>query len=78
MLFAALGLAAMLPLLIRLRRRFTTWWAPSIALAIFAVMFSMSTFVIGPAVRAVITEPHGGGPVQPTPTISGHTRSHHP
>lgn len=39
------------PCLLRLRRRFGTWRAPSIALGVFAVGFALSTFVIGPAVR---------------------------
>jgi hypothetical protein len=49
-LFGALGLIASVPLLLRLRRRFDSWWAPAIGLAVFAVMFSLSAFVIGPAI----------------------------
>jgi hypothetical protein len=49
-LFAAIGLLATIPLLRRLYRRFKTWRAPAIALAIFAAMFSLSSFVIGPAI----------------------------
>lgn len=49
-LFGTLGLVASVPLLLRLRRRFGTWWAPVIGLAVFAVMFSLSAFVIGPAI----------------------------
>src|SRR6266487_2944543 len=55
-LFGVLGLVASVPLLLRLRRRFGTWWAPAIGLAVFAVMFSLSAFVIGPAIDS------GGGP----------------
>lgn len=50
--FATLGLVATVPVLLRLRRRFGSWWAPPIGLAVFAVMFSVSTFVIGPAINA--------------------------
>lgn len=50
-LFGALGLALTIPMLLRLRRRFGTWVAPGIALALFAATFSVSTFVIGPAIR---------------------------
>lgn len=32
-LFGALGLVAMLPMLLRLQRRFDNWWAPSVAVA---------------------------------------------
>jgi hypothetical protein len=49
-LFAVLGLAFSLPLLRRLYRRFGTWKAPTLALGVFALMFSLSAFVIGPAI----------------------------
>ncbi|HET8953204.1 MAG TPA: hypothetical protein VFN44_21965 [Solirubrobacteraceae bacterium] len=49
-LFAAIGFVAAIPFLLRLHRRFRTWRAPAIALAIFAGMFSLSSFVIGPAI----------------------------
>lgn len=48
--FALLGLVFSLPLLRRLYRRFGTWKAPTLALASFALMFSVSAFVIGPAI----------------------------
>lgn len=49
-LFATLGFVAAIPFLRRLHRRFHTWRAPAIALALFAAMFSLSSFVIGPAI----------------------------
>jgi len=49
-LFAAIGFVAAIPFLRRLHRRFQTWRAPAIALAVFALMFSLSSFVIGPAI----------------------------
>ena len=49
-LFGGIGLVASVPFLVRLYRRFRTWRAPAIALAVFAVMFSLSAFVIGPAI----------------------------
>ena len=49
-LFAAIGFVAAIPFLLRLHRRFRTWRAPALALAIFAGMFSLSSFVIGPAI----------------------------
>lgn len=51
-LFGAIGLVAAVPFLRRLYRRFRTWRAPALALAIFAAMFSVSSFVIGPAIAA--------------------------
>lgn len=50
MLFAVLGLLFSIPLLRRLYRRFGTWKAPALALGVFALMFSLSAFVIGPAI----------------------------
>ncbi|WP_290514181.1 hypothetical protein [Aeromicrobium sp.] len=50
LLFGILGLLFSVPLLHRLYARFNTWKAPAIALAIFVVMFSLSAFVIGPAI----------------------------
>ena len=49
-LFAAIGFVAAIPFLLRLHRRFATWKAPAIALAVFVAMFSLSTFVIGPLI----------------------------
>lgn len=49
-LFGALGLVASVPMLVRLHRRFRTWRAPAIALVVFAAMFSLSAFVVGPAI----------------------------
>ena len=49
-LFAAIGFVAAIPFLRRLHRRFKSWRAPAIALAIFAAMFALSSFVIGPVI----------------------------
>lgn len=76
-LFGAVGLIATVPMLVRLRRRFGTWWAPGLALAIFAVMFTLSTAVVGPALRGAATDPadgHDGD--RPMPTSSGHDGHH--
>lgn len=51
-LFGAIGLVASAPFLVRMYKRFNTWKAPLIALAIFIVMFSLSAFIIGPAIRS--------------------------
>ncbi len=51
-LFGVLGLVASVPLLIKLRRRFSSWWAPAIALAVFTAMFLISSLVIGPLISA--------------------------
>lgn len=70
LLFAAVGFVAAIPFLLRLHRRFATWKAPAIALAVFAAMFSLSSFVIGPAITG------GGGDKPGVEQQSGHA-SHH-
>lgn len=47
-LFGAVGLLATVPFLLRLRRRFGSWLAPAIALAVFAAVFTISTTIVGP------------------------------
>ena len=49
-LFGGLGLAASVPMLVELHRRFSSWWAPAIALAAFTAMFLVSSLVIGPLI----------------------------
>jgi hypothetical protein len=71
-LFAAIAVAASVPLLLRIYRRFGTWIAPATALAVMAAAFSLSSFVIGPAIT-------GGSSPNPAPGIeqpAGHD-SHH-
>lgn len=75
LLFAALGFIAAIPMLLRLHRRFDTWRAPAIALAVFAAVFALSTFVIGPAITGGGSDGSAGR--QDTPSDSGHD-SHHP
>ena len=72
-LFAVLGLIAAVPLLLRLYRRFRTWQAPAIALAVFAAMFSLSSFVLGPAISGG-DEPAARQPGIERPT--GHAGHH--
>jgi len=62
-IFGAVGLLLSVPLLRRLYRRYRTWLAPGIALGVFIVMFSLSAFVIGPALRSA---PPPDSPQAPT------------
>ena len=73
-LFAVLGLVFSLPLLRRLYRRFGSWKAPALALTIFALMFSLSAFVIGPAISNDKPDP-GPTPVR-TPGPDDHDGHH--
>ncbi|MEU4160167.1 hypothetical protein [Actinoplanes sp. NPDC026670] len=75
-LFAVLGLAMMIPMALRLRRRFGTWRAPGIAILLFAAVFAGSTLVIGPALRGGT----GNGTPEPRPSHSvpaGEHNQHH-
>jgi hypothetical protein len=75
-LFGVIGLAAMVPMLVRLRRRFNSWWAPGIATVLFIAMFLVSTFVIGPALRSTDDRPAGPSHGPSAPAGDQHTRRH--
>jgi hypothetical protein len=61
LLFGALGFLLAIPLLRRLQRRHGSWAVPGSVLALMAVVFTFSSFVIGPA----LTD-SGGGSTTPT------------
>jgi hypothetical protein len=73
LLFGALGLLLSVPLLRRLYRRFGTWKAPAVAVAVFAITFSLSAFVIGPAISGTDSPPAPG----PTEQIDPDHAEHH-
>ena len=72
-LFFGIGLVFSIPLLRRLYRRFGTRKAPAVAVAVFTVMFSLSAFVIGPA----ISGGPGGSPEAPNPSPTQNHSAHH-
>jgi hypothetical protein len=49
-LFGLLGFVLSIPMLLRLRRRFSTWAAPAVASAIFTAVYLVSSLVVGPAI----------------------------
>jgi hypothetical protein len=69
--FGLLGFVVSIPFLLRLRRRFQSWWAPAIGLAVFVVMFAVSAFVVGPMISRP-AEPPGITPTAPSATHSEH------
>ncbi len=75
-LFGVIGLVASIPMLLRLKRRFRSWWAPAVALLVFTVMFSVSAFVVGPRISGVDAG-SGTGPAAPTQTVD-HSGHHQP
>lgn len=62
-LFGIAGLVLSIPFLSRLYRRHRTWKAPAIAVAMFATVFSLSAFVIGPAITGPSDD---AGPARPS------------
>jgi len=72
LLFAAIALVVAVPFLLRISRRFPTWIAPAIALAAMVAAFSLSSFVIGPAISDGDDQPTQPGIEQP----AGHERHH--
>lgn len=63
-LLYVLGLVFTIPMLRRLQRRFGSWTAPAIAVAIFTAVFALSAFVIGPAISGIGDS--GGAPTAPS------------
>lgn len=74
LVFGAVGLLLSVPLLRRLHRRFGTWKAPAVAVAVFALMFSISAFVIGPAISG--TEPTDSPRPADSPSPAEHSVHH--
>ena len=73
LVFGAPGLLLSIPLLRRVHRRFGTWKAPAFALVALAAIFSLSAFVIGPALNgndfdAPPTAPSSDTPEAGTPS----------
>jgi hypothetical protein len=75
LLFGAIGLIAAVPLLVRMKRRCGSWRRPLGALALFAAVFVLSTFVVGPALTGENNS--DGGTSSPAPAVpSGHEQHH--
>lgn len=73
--FFAVGLVFSIPLLRRLYKKFHTPWAPAIAVVIFAAMFSLSAFVIGPAITG--DSAPANAPTSPFRTPTADHSQHH-
>ena len=70
--FAVIGIVAAIPFLLRLRSRFGSWAAPGVGLVVFAIMFVLSTFVVGPAISGSGGAGQNPGAQQP----AGHAQHH--
>ena len=79
LLFGAIGFVAAIPFLLRVRRRCGNWRVPAGILAAMAVVFSLSTFVIGPAITGAGEDDGNNTPSEAAPADakpSGH-KGHH-
>jgi len=72
LLFGALGFVFMVPMLLRFKRRSGTWLAPAMALAAFALMFTVSTLWIGPAIRDAMSDGDSASQTMDHTTHEGH------
>lgn len=72
LLFYALGLLLSVPMLLRLYRRFQSLWAPAIAVVAFTGLFSVSAFLIGPAISNSDDNdgPPPSSPTSPSPSTT--------
>jgi hypothetical protein len=71
------GLLLSIPLLRRLRSRFRTSWAPAIGVAVFTVLFSLSAFVVGPALSGGAEQAPPTTPSSPAVTTTDGHDAHH-
>ena len=69
------GLVFSIPLLRRLRRRFNTWRAPALGVAVFTALFALSAFVVGPALSGSNAPETRTGTSAPVPAEHD---GHHP
>ena len=70
------GLLLSIPLLRRLQARFHTIWAAGIGVAVFTVLFSLSAFVVGPAISGAGSQSPAQTPTPAVTTTDGHDGHH--
>ena len=79
LIFAAIGLLAAIPLLLKLRRRSGSWRRPAAALALFGALFALTSFVLTPAILGAGSD---DGQSTPSSAPAGHDpdmyKLHHP
>jgi hypothetical protein len=76
LLFGGLGFLLAIPFLMRLHKRFGNWRAPLAALVLLATVFSISTFVIGPAITQDGDDGASDAPRQERQSDQGHDAHH--
>jgi hypothetical protein len=76
-LLYGVGLLLSIPLLNRLRKRFGSWNAPAIGVAVFTAMFLLSALVVGPAISRSATPPAPQTSAGPPASNAADHASHH-
>jgi hypothetical protein len=78
LLFATLGFVAAIPMLRKPRRHTGSWRVPSGVLAVMAVLFAFSSFVLGPAIAGDDDDPAAThtAPSSRIPSPAEHERHH--
>jgi len=71
-LFFIIGLAVATPMLIRLYVRYRTWAAPAIAVAVFALTYTVSSLYLGPLLTGETPGPTDPASVTTTVDAHGH------
>jgi len=78
LLFGAIGLVAAIPLLLKMRRRSRSWRVPAGALALFAGLFVVSSFVIAPALTGGMSDNDTSSPSSDPQSQDSLHEKHHP
>ena len=77
LLFGALGFLLTVPMLRRLRRRTGSWRVPGGTFALMAVVFTFSSFVIGPALAGSGDDPRAPSENTPSTAPQGVAQDEH-
>ena len=77
LLFGGLGFAAAIPFVLRMKRRRGSWRLPLATLALFAAIFSVSTFVLGPALTGDRSDGAGSDTPADRPAAPAGHEQHH-
>lgn len=79
LIFAAIGLVAAIPLLLKMRRRSGSWRRPAAALALFGTLFVLSSFVVAPALTGARSDHDQTPPASAPPGMDPNLHNqHHP
>lgn len=78
LLFGVLGLVAATPLLLKMRRRSGSWRKPAGVLALFTMLFALSSFVVAPALTGAEDDTDSRPPATAPQRSDDDHKGHHP